>query len=485
MTARGELYRYLYPKMTDAERTAVEDALWNHCVLVSLKDNPEAKRLKSTLGWISGKNNWSPVCHSGVIAAALVAGDRDPATAAKVIHRAVVNLPISMRASYSPNGAYPEGPGYWAYGSEFNCIALGLLEHAFGTDYGLSDIPGWSTTGAYISYVTTPTGKAYSYSDSGSGVSADLPWFFLESHYPGSIPLTEPILKNLQRQSNSPANVKYSPTYKMDELRSNRLRPLELLWLKPQKPIADRPLWYYSGDTSTMPLAIFRSSWGKDATYLGIKGGGPKAPHGHMDAGSFLIEADGVRWTEDLGMQSYHPLEARGMDLWNSSQGSDRWTVFRIGPDSHNIVRINGEPLLVNGWSKIIKLQTGKVKSATLELATRYKNLKSFTRTAALNGKVVTVQDALTMKSGDTLRFQFCTKADVKIDGNSMVLALEGKTMTVSVTGDLKWNATPEEVWLREWDSDNGDAKMVWFEVTAPQNGKVDYTVTFTPGSVK
>lgn len=481
-------YACLYPEMSDLERKAVEDALWEKAVMMSLPENPEAKKRNAGLWWISGKNNWAPVCHSGVIAAALVAGDRDPETAVKVIHRAIVNLPISMRASYSPNGAYPEGPGYWAYGSEFNCLALGLLEHAFGTDFGLSKIPGWSTTGNYISHVTAPTGMSYNYSDGGTGVSADLPWFFLESHYPGSIPLTDSILKKLVDSSNQKSNIRYSKTYQMDELRSNRLRPLELLWLKPQSAVPERPLWYYSGDTSSMPLAMFRSDWSKDAIYLGIKGGGPSAPHAHMDAGSFILEAENVRWVWDLGAESYHPLEARGMDLWNMKAGSDRWKVFRLNSDSHSIIRINGEPQLAKGWSKIVRLQTakGKPMAAKLELTSLYKDVKSVERIAALGAKGVSVQDTLTgVKAGSKVRFQFCTRAAAEVQGNQVILSEKGKKMYVSVNQKVEWKFASTDQWRREWDSKNGSAKMVWFEIDAPKNGNVNYTVSYIPGKLK
>ena len=53
-----------------------------------------------------------------------------------------------------------------------------------------------------------------------------------------------------------------------------------------------------------------------DASFLGVKGGMPKYNHGHMDVGSFVFDADGVRWAEDLGSQNYHSIPE---PLWGSS----------------------------------------------------------------------------------------------------------------------------------------------------------------------
>ena len=473
------------PLMTPEERKLVADALWEKAVLMSIPDHPDGQKLtpdaRPLLWWLGGKNNWVPVCHAGVVAAALIAGDRDPDLAAMVIQRAIRKTPLSMRASYSPNGAYPEGPGYWGYGSEFTSILLGLLQHAFGTDYGLSEIPGWSTTGQYVAAVIGPTGMAYNYSDGGSGMSPTLPWFYLESKYPGSLPLNEGHLDFLKRAADRPPREK--------ELRSDRLLPLALLWLKPEneKPPV-RPLWYYSGDESTMPLVLFRTDWSPNAVFCGIKGGGPKAPHGHMDGGSFIIESEGVRWLVDLGMEPYYGIEKRGMTLWDSKQESDRWKIFRIDSDSHNIVRINGEPLLVNGWGTVKKLRTepGKPMKATFDLASLYHRLESFERTAELSPAGVRIGDAIEgLKPGDKVRFQFCTRAAAEIGDKAVILRENGKAMKVAV--DLpgaRWQTAEAKTWMHEWDSDNGTARMVWFEIEAPESGNVAYTVDFIPGNV-
>ena len=95
-----------------------------------------------------------------------------------MLKESVEALPLSMKAM-SPDGCYPEGPGYWHYGVSFNVFAIAMLESACGTDFGLSDLPGFWETADYPNLVTGPTGLTVGYSDCGSGRSAmQILWWF-------------------------------------------------------------------------------------------------------------------------------------------------------------------------------------------------------------------------------------------------------------------------------------------------------------------
>ena len=89
-----------------------------------------------------------------------------------------------------------------------------------------------------------------------------------------------------------------------------------------------------------MPITIQRSSWDNARAIFVL---GLKAGHlGHMDGGSFVLDADTVRWAYDLGAENYHRIVPRKMDLWNMSQSSDRWTIFRLGGLAHDALAIDG-----------------------------------------------------------------------------------------------------------------------------------------------
>ncbi|MDX1285152.1 MAG: cellulase family glycosylhydrolase, partial [Draconibacterium sp.] len=92
--------------------------------------------------WINSTNNWNAVCHGGLITAALVTFDENPQLAAEVISRALDKLPGSL-AEYGPDGIYPEGPTYWSYGTSYSVVAANTLETALGSDFGISESPGF------------------------------------------------------------------------------------------------------------------------------------------------------------------------------------------------------------------------------------------------------------------------------------------------------------------------------------------------------
>ena len=141
-------YDWLYETLDEARRVKIRDAILEKGLRPSFRGRQ---------WWVTGKNNWNQVCHAGMVAGALAVADSEPALARKVMVRAIRNLPRSMKASFSPNGAYPEGPMYWGYGTEFTVALLALLEGAFGQDFGLAEIPGFSVTGDFVIAATAPS----------------------------------------------------------------------------------------------------------------------------------------------------------------------------------------------------------------------------------------------------------------------------------------------------------------------------------------
>ncbi|MDX1639604.1 MAG: hypothetical protein R3281_16690, partial [Balneolaceae bacterium] len=94
--------------LPDSTVTTAENALKHHLEL-SFKD-------RRYNWWITSEHNWNQVCHAGLSAAAIVLGHDYPNLAANTIARAIDHLPLAL-AAYAPDGAYPEGPTYWDYGT--------------------------------------------------------------------------------------------------------------------------------------------------------------------------------------------------------------------------------------------------------------------------------------------------------------------------------------------------------------------------------
>jgi hypothetical protein len=92
-------------------------------------------------GWAFGHNNWNQVCNGGMIAASIAIAEKEPELAAKTIARALDGM-VNALVQYQPDGVYPEGSTYWAYGTSFTIVTAAMLESAFGTDFGITRLSG-------------------------------------------------------------------------------------------------------------------------------------------------------------------------------------------------------------------------------------------------------------------------------------------------------------------------------------------------------
>ena len=429
---------------------------------------------RQPLWWIRAHNNWGQVCHAGILAGALALAEENPAETACFVQRCIDKLPISMKA-LAPNGNYPEGPGYWNYGIEFNVAAIALLEGTLGSDFGLASMLGFAETGAYLDLVTGPSGEVFNYADGGAGRGTCYAtwWFAKRFNRPDILPYFE--LGAYRRY------VAFPRLY-----RGNRMFPLALFWvqdvpagLKPKTPL----VWDAQGP---VPITIQRSSWDDEkAMFVGLKGGSPSAPHGHMDGGSFVLESGKVRWAVDIGAEPYHRIEAMGMNLWSDAQNSDRWKLFRLGTWSHNVPMIDGCQQRVKGSAKVMEVKRdGAASVVTLDLSSLYTNATSVVRCGemAASGHSYTLRDTFVgVRPGGAIRWAMMTRAEPTIEGDKVVLRQNGKSITLVQCGAQKgaW-AVGNGQGPNKWDSPNKGCRQLMFTVPANANGAASIAVNFS-----
>jgi hypothetical protein len=463
-------YDWLYADLDEPTREAVAAALLEKGLKASLKHT----------GWVKASNNWGQVCHAGMLAGALALADRHSALAAEIAHRAITHLPLSMRA-FAPKGCYPEGPGYWAYGTDFNVLALAMLQHTFKSDFGLSDLPGFRDTAEYLDIVTGPSGLPFNYADCGTGRGTDCASWWLARQFgrPDTLAYFERGAFEAYCKDRAPL----TPSRHGD-----RLFAFTLFWLQPLPGnLAPKAPLNWSSEND-VPITIHRSSWDNaKALFVGLKAGSPSGPHGHMDAGSFVLDADGVRWAYDLGMESYHRIESRKMNLWSPDQNSDRWRVFRLSSLSHNTLVIDGQLQLARGKAKVAAFSDGPEPHTTLDLSPVYTNASQVLRTGALlpSGEFRLTDALKGLRPGARVRWGMVTKArpDAARTG-PLVLREAGKQLRLTPLHDpaTAWRTYETAKTPNEWDSPNPGTVMVGFEAVAPASGELTLSVLFTPG---
>ena len=231
-----------------------------------------------------------------MIAASIMIADEDPTLAARTISRSLDGIPHALM-EYGPDGVYPEGATYWSYGTTFSVVTASILESAFGQDYGLGNYPAFKESALFKKMCEAPSGLYYNFADCGDRRSENgdmtLAWFAKENH--------DPLFYEKDRFLRDPKTMG-----KLD-----RNAGAGLVWLsqyKSDKNKVSLPSSWKGGGAN--PVVFFRND--EAGYYFGGKGGSGMVNHGNMDAGSFVFELDGVRWSVDPGNQSYNDLEETG-----------------------------------------------------------------------------------------------------------------------------------------------------------------------------
>lgn len=461
-------YDWLYDELSAKEKQKIEKVLKDYAI--------ETSKNTAFNSWLSKTNNWNQVCNSGVLAATLAIYETNKEESLLLINRYLesTKLPLDF---YNSDGNYPEGYSYWGYGTGYQVISIESLNTAFGADNGLSKYPGFLKTANFFMFMGgSPSETAYNHSDGGSTLVGS-PYMFWLAKKSNDFSLLYKEKKILSKG-----------TY----LRSNledRLLPLALIFGRNidfrNIPVPKQNIYIGLGEK---PIAVIRTNWDDDAKslYLGMKGGKASASHSHMDAGSFVFDAMGIRWAMDMGSQSYNSLEQKGIDLWNMKQNSTRWSIYRLNNFSHNVLTINNQLFNVDGTADILEEYKDENKMGLkFEMAEIYRGqVKTATRSVALIDQTYTeITDDITANEKDaelTWRMVTPAKAEI-IDNKTIKLTKNNKTVLLKVENP--------NVTLKIWDNEsknsfevrNPGTLRVGFETVLPANQSIQLKVKLIP----
>jgi hypothetical protein len=212
----------------------------------------------------------------------------------------------------------------------------------------------------------------------------------------------------------------------------------------------DKPAQFSWPDTwwggGLEPVAVLRDRKNDpDAFFLAAKGGMAGDNHGNMDAGSFIFELDGIRWSEDPGNQDYNSLEQiMGEGLWEMDQDSERWTLLTKSNFGHSTLTVNGKPHLVDGRAPLV---CSDVRASggfyTFDLSPLFGDqIESAFRTFSREGRSLIICDEL-VPSGltESVTWQMITRASVEVKADRIVLRQEGKELNLFLKSDLPFKA--------------------------------------------
>ncbi len=297
----------------------------------------------------------------------------------------------------------------------------GYAEQCVGSDFGIAADPGLIESAAGRLHLSAPSGKIFNFADSDGNTDADtnllLLWFAAKTG--DGLFFNRTFLKNPNGGT-------------------GRLTGVALLWLAAQKPpgrTTELPLaWSRNG---TSPVAVFHGAKG-DAVkfYLGIKGGSARTTHVHLDAGSFIFELNGVRWSIDMGYQDNGALDRAGLDIYTFDQASVRWSLLSKNNLGHSTITANGARFDVTGHAAITDFKDGAQPEVTLDLAkTLGGKVGSLQRRFVKESEQsILIEDRFTTnEKTEYLTWQMMTVADVTLTLHGAILTQAGQKLNLEI----------------------------------------------------
>jgi len=386
-------YDWLYSELSAADRAAIRRAIVEKGLRRALE------RYQEPRGWTKRRFNLNLLHNSGVGLASLAIADEEPELCRDLMRRALASIPLAL-ATYGPDGGWPEGPGYWNFGSNAAVTFIAALETALGADFGLAETSGFSRAGRFRIYAEGPTGKSFNFADSGERVGRGVQLFWLARRF------REPVYAWMAAQL-----FKTAPD----------ASAAALAWFEPEGESPEQARWPLDVLFTGVDVAFMRSSWSDPlALFAGVKGGDNSGAHAHLDLGTFVLDAGGHRWALDPGADSYS-LPAY--------HGSRRWTYYRKRSESHNVMLIDGENQDPAAKAPIIAHSfTPERAEVRIDLAAAYPGkVKRFERSLAmLERRAVVITDVLESDVAREALWSMATDAEVVCKGDRAELRKPG-----------------------------------------------------------
>lgn len=401
--------------------------------------------------WYKMNNHWNQVCAAGLILGALAVGEDFPDLKNSIIYQAIKNL-VSTIEFYEPDGAWFEGPGPAHYANTYLAMAISAMQSALEHDFGLADRPGFNKASTFYVNTLSPAGYVFNFAETETHeppVPAVLFWF---SKRYGQRDVSG-YYKTLLTGNLTPGNADFGKN-------RDQYFYLSLPWFdegQPEKPQLSKAQQY----NGPVDLVFFNGSADKNSLYLAAKGGNATLSNQQLDAGSFVIDADGERWALDMGAEnSFLP------GSYDNSIDGKRWNYYVNTNKSHNTLVLGDQLQKVDGESKIVKFRD-KINQpfGILDLSEVYPGTKKVARGfKLLSEDHLLVRDEISFgNSTATVRWGLVTDANVQLNGNSAILTKNGKKFYIRAFADMDVTFEIEAININSKDNRDTSGKSMLF----------------------
>lgn len=410
-------YDWLFDRLDEGDKTMIREAIIAKGLRPAIDKVYRGGKDGTMTGWALRENNWNQVCNGGMILGALAIAEREPALAEEVLGCALQSLPKAMR-EFAPDGGWYEGVAYWAYTLRYTVPILAALDSALGRRFGLDEFPGFSETGDFYLHAIGPTGLAFNFSDCSRIGARGFPWLHWMARR-----FQRPVWHWAADNGDSGAN------------------PLSLFW---REPAVRTPAQLHTRREAAfvgMNAAMIRSSWDDPAaSYVGFYAGHNGVSHSQLEMGTFVFDALGERWVEELGSDDY--------DL-PGYFGDRRWDYYRLNSQGQNVILFDGRNQSVKARGLITSSGADNGSAhAIADLSEGYAEQALRVRRGVRltnERRLLLVQDEFELKAPAIYQWQIHTMAQVKTDIDRAQLIIGDKTVEVRVLSRLPVDYVLEE----------------------------------------
>lgn len=301
----GVAYDWFYDVLTSEQRTIMEKGVYQNMYWIV---NEAHKSFHTPYGDPGMKDNHNVFCNAGVIACAIAFMDVYPEIGSQ-LGANTMRLLERFLWLFAPFGAYFEGPSYASISIDYTTRLFAAMEPTMGTLYGMDKAEALDLTGDYIINMQSDA-AAFGFGDGDPELKRCAGILWLYKHYNKT--WKQDIVANLLDDAVGIDAVAALLNYSADSGNVNSVS-------------SDLGV-YYPGEE----IVIARDSFNEGQVYAGIKAAGTIHPHSHLDSGSFVFDAQGVRWAHDLGADDYNLEFSWGF-----------YDIFRRRSESHNTLLID------------------------------------------------------------------------------------------------------------------------------------------------
>lgn len=466
-------YDWFFDYLNDGQKELLAKTTAEYAIIPVIESNH----------WFTwSKNNWNSICYSGIGIACMTFYSHVKDEAAKFLAKCYKNMPIAFE-NFTPDGVYAEGPGYCQSGMNSIVYFIATSRNYFGTDFGMSDIDGFRQLGRFPVYITTPTGM-FNFGDNKAEkcYSPVLHWYAREYDSP---------LLSAYQMTDEPTQFTSDTSESTERNGKGKENALSCLWFDSeyaQSDFSSEPLAMQLNSDAGQPLVLMRSAYlDKNATFAAIKGGYNFINHGDLDIGTFVFDAMGERWAEELGPGGY---DAPGYFM-NLPAGG-RWKNYCKRAEGQNTLVINPGAALDDqyalascGFTSFATTEDGGKASLDMTDAYRMNGATKVNREFELyNGKTsLRISDNIKCIVNSEIYWFMHTKADIEIstDGKSALLTIGDKQMKASLLADGEFTVMPAEALKGsyEYDLSYDDIQKLTVKLDGVKTAQI--TVTLEP----